>query len=163
MVEKLMFDKEGNAFFRVTSGLRGDSTFKDVTPENSSTPCFKELSLKIILKRCGYDPMMRPKTWYGLQDITVKIPNEKQFRYHYLVYVPKAMSNVCVVVFDPIKHDGVNNKIAYDFNLQPSSNSKEFEWVKRIGKPKTVNAKMAQYMLQNKEVFGVFTDSGELL
>ena len=158
-----MFDKEGNLFFRVSSGRNDDSTFKDVAPENSSTPKIKDLDLKIILKRSGYDSQMRPKFWLGLQDIHVHIPNEKQFRYTYLVYIQKCMSNVCVVMFDPIKHDGVNNNIAYDLNLQPSQNSREFGWVKRIGKPKTISPKTAQYMLENKEVFGVFTDNGELL
>lgn len=158
-----MFDKEGNLFFRVSSGRNNDSTFKDVAPENSSTPKIKDLDLKIILKRSGFDPQMRPKFWYGLQDIHVHIPQEKALKYTYLCYISQAMQNVCVVVFSPQKHDGVYNNIAYDLNLQPSQNSKEFGWVKRIGKPKTISPKTAQYMLENKEVFGVFTDNGELL
>jgi hypothetical protein len=163
MVEKTMFDKEGNLFFRVSSGLKNDTTFRDVTPEQSSTPKTKNLDLKIILKRTGFDSQMRPKVWYGLQDIHVHVPQEKALKYTYLVYIPKAMSNVCVVAFDPVKHDGGHNNIAYDLNLQPSQNSSEFGWVKKIGKPKTISPKMAQFMVENKEVFGVFTDSGELL
>jgi hypothetical protein len=162
-MEKTMFDKDGNLFFRVSSGLKNDTTFRDVAPENSTTPKIKDLDLKIILKRTGYDAQMRPKVWYGLQDIHVHVPQEKALKYTYLVYIPKAMSNVCVVVFDPVMHDGVYNNIAYDLNLQPSQNSREFGWVKKIGQPKTISAKTARFMLENKEVFGVFTDSGELL
>jgi hypothetical protein len=162
-MEKLMFDEKGNPFFRVSSGLRDDKTFKDVQPQDSSTPCVKELNLKIILKRSGYDPEMRPRTWYGVQDLQIKIPDEKQFRYYYLVYIPKAMSNVCVKILSSRMLDskGNYNSVAYDMNLNPDKNSKEYDWVTRIGKAKTISAQTAQAMLDSKLIFGIFSDRGE--
>lgn len=162
-MEKTMFDKNGNLFFRQSSGLKGDTTYRDVPPEQSSTPKLKELDLKIILKRSGYTSDMKPKTWYGIQDLKISIPDEKALKYTYLVYVKKAMSNVCVCAFDPKMHDGVYNNIAYDFCLQPSKDSQEYGWIQRIGEPKTISSETARFMVENKEVFGVFTDSGELL
>ena len=159
--EKLMFDEKGMPFYRRT--ISKDGEFEDIQPEQCTLPLVKTLALKIILKREGYTPDMRVKIWYGIQEIRISVPNENQFKYHFLVFDPKAMSNVCVKLISPAMYDsfGNFNSFTNDFCLQPSKESIEFSWVKRIGKPKTITAQKVAYLIAQKEVLGVVTDNGQ--
>lgn len=161
MVEKLMFDEKGNPFYRYRKHGHNDPNFEDRPPEQNGL--VKELSINVILKRSGYDATMREKVWFGLQELQIKIPQEKALRYHYLKFESKAMSNICVVIVSPqiLDQQGNCNTIAYTFNIQPNRESQEFDWVRAIGKPKTISALKAQSLLANKQVLAVLTDQGE--
>jgi hypothetical protein len=160
--EKIQFDEFGNLYLLKT--ISKDGQTEKIQPENATLPYLKEVTVQVIWVRTGYDETMRAKKWFGIQSLKIFIPKERQFKYHYLAYDKKAMSNVCVVVFDPAIHDGVYNRIAYDFCLQPSpTDSREVGWIKPIGKPKTITELKAKEMLQNKEVLGVFSDNGEIV
>lgn len=157
-----MFDEQGNPFFRRKLTPKSVE-FEDVQPENSRTPMVKKLSgLKIALKRSGYDSTMRPKTWYGLQEIEISIPQEKEFRYYFLVFLPRIMENVCVKILNPDVKDsfGNYNSIAWTMNLSPTKSSIEYGWVRYIGKPKTITYEKLQSLLQNKEIIAVLNDQG---
>ncbi len=160
--EKLRFDSEGKPYFEKT--VSRDGSTEKVLPENATLPHVKELSLKVILKREGYSPQMERKVWYGLQEIRIAIPNEKQFKYYFLCYDKKAMTTPCVKVLSPAMYDsfGNFNSISWVMTLTPTKDSIEYGWVRFIGKPKTVNALQVQSLLQNKEALCIMSDNGEL-
>ena len=159
--EKLQFDEVGNPYFLRT--VSNDGTTEKVLPENATLPCLKELNLQVVLKREGYTPDMRKKVWYGLQQIQIKIPNEREFKNYFLVYDKKAMDTVCVKVLSPSIVDsfGNYNTYAYNMSLQPQKDSVEYGWVKFVGKPKQISPLKLKFMLQNKEIIAVLTDQGE--
>jgi hypothetical protein len=159
--EELMFDELGNPFYRQTTNSNGD--YVDVQPEQCTLPLTKELTIQVILKREGFTTEMLKKYWFGVQTIKISIPNEKALRYYYLVFDPKAMSNVCVKIISPAMYDsfGNFNSIAWTLSLNPLKESIESDWFKR-GKPKTITPLKAQNMLRTKEALCILTDSGEL-
>lgn len=68
-------------------------------------------------------------------------------------------------ILSPKAYDsfGNFNSITYDLNLTPAVESKEFDWIKRIGKPKTITSQKAQTLLSTKEVIAIFSDKGEIV
>jgi outer membrane receptor for ferric coprogen and ferric-rhodotorulic acid len=159
--EKIQFDEFGNLFFLRTISKSGQT--EKLQPENCTLPLMKELTVSVILKRTGYTHDMREKTYFGLIDLKLKIPTEKALKNHYFAYDKKAMSNVCVVVFDPNPHNGQYSRFAYDFNPQPSLDSQEHDWVKRIGKEKALSLQKVQTLIQNNEVLAILSDNGEVV
>lgn len=157
---KLRFDENGDPFYLRT--ISKDGTTEKVLPENMKIPMLKELIVKVALKRSGYSPEMEKRTWYGIQTLKISIPIEKRYRYYYLVFDPKAMSSVVVKVVIPTAIDEFSNynSISWNFNVQPSRDSKEFDWVRKVGKVETVSSLKVQSLLQNKEILGVLSDEG---
>jgi hypothetical protein len=158
--EKLQFDELGNPYY-----LRNISNgeIEKITPEQCTLPLTKELTVKVIIRREGWNPQMQKQVWWGLQTIQINIPNEKAVKYHYLVFDAKCMSNICVKILSPAMYDrfGNYNSIAWTLSLTPLKESIESDWFKR-SKPKTISLLKAQSLLRNKEALCILTDSGEL-
>ena len=159
--EQLQFDEFGSPFYLRTISENGET--EKIQPEQCASPLTKELTIKIIVKREGYTRELLKKYWHGEQIITIRIPNEKALKYHYLVFDPKCMSNVCVKILSPAMYDafGNYNSICWSLSLNPINESIEYDWFKR-GKPKTISPLKAQSMLKNREALCILTDSGEL-
>lgn len=159
--EKLQFDSEGNPYYLRTVDKKG--TTEKILPEQTHPAMLKELVVMVVIERTGYDATMKPKIWHGLQQVRVKIPNEKQFRYYYLCYEAKSMDTITVKVVDPRLRTKFNdfNSYTWTFSLTPSKDSKERDWIHRVGKAKTVTALKVSEMVQNREIIAVLNDQGE--
>jgi hypothetical protein len=162
MAKKIKFNEKNEPYFEYRKNGHKDTEFINQTLESNGY--VKDLTVNVILKRSFYSPQGEPKVWFGLQSVKVSIPNEKSFQYYYLYYDPKAMQNVCVSIISPQLIDEFDNinSVTYNFNLQPKRESLEYEWVRLIGKPKSISKIQASAFLKSKYALCVLTDSGEL-
>jgi hypothetical protein len=161
-MEKLQFDEFGNPYF--LSGLDRHHLDKKLLPEQTSIPHVKELTVQVVLVREGYTSDMRVKKWHGLVSYQIRVPPEKQFRHYYLVYDKKRMDSICVKILSPSKSPTGNYEMfTYGLTLNPSKESMEYDWFKRIGKPKQITAQKVAQLLQDKEILAVLDDSGSEL
>jgi len=161
--EKLRFDENFNPYFIRT--ISKDGKTEKIQPEQCTLPLVKELTAFVVLRREGFSPSMEKRVWYGLQQIQIKVPNEKEYRYHYICYDARAMSNVCVVILNPTLKDscGNYNKTAWDMSLNPKKMedaSYEWEFIRFIGKAKPISAGKLAELKQNKQILAVLNDSG---
>jgi hypothetical protein len=162
--EKLQFDELGNPYYLKT--ISKDGKTEKILPQDATPKMLKELTVNIILRRNFYSPIGEPKVWFGVQQIQITVPDERSYRYHYLVYDKKSMGNICMKIVNPFYRDsfGNYNSYAWDFTLnlkQLERESYEFSWIKRIGKPQTITQGKAIVMLRDREAIVLLNDSGE--
>jgi hypothetical protein len=156
---RLNFDELGEPYYLKTNM---DGKTEKILPEQTHPPIVKSLTVQVVLKRSGYSPEMKPQTWYGLQTLQISIPDEKRYRYYFLCYDKKIMDTVVVKVLDVRVKDslGGHNSICWTFNPKPSRDSKEYDWIKRVGKVETISALKVQQLIQDRAVLGVISDDG---
>jgi hypothetical protein len=164
--EKLRFDENLNPYYEKVINAQGDTV--KIQPSECTLPMLKELTVNVILKRDFYSPTGEPRQWFGVQILKIVVPNERQFRFHYLCYDKKCMSNICVKLVYPDLRDSIGNynSVAWDFALslkQLSPEDYEFSWIQKVGEPVTISREKAKIMLESKEAIALLNDSGQEL
>jgi len=162
--EILKFDEQLNPYYLKTIDAQGNT--KKISPSECTLPLLKELDVCVILKRDFYSPTGEARQWFGVQQLKIVVPDERQFRYHYLVYSPKCMANICIKLLYPDLRDSIGNynSTCWDFNLslkQLEQESYEFSWIQKVGEPVTISREKAKIMLESKEAIALLNDSGQ--
>ena len=162
--ERLRFDEALNPYYEKVTNAQGDTV--KIQPSECTLPLLKKLTVNVILKRDFYSPTGEARVWFGVQILKIVVPNERQFRYHYLVYDSKCMSNICVKLLYPDLRDSIGNynSVTWDFNLalrQIERESYEFAWISKVGEPTTISREKAKMMLESKECIALLNDSGQ--
>lgn len=151
MTKKVLFDKDGQPFFRVSlrKGLH-DKSFIDETLEANGY--VKSFSVKVIIKREGFsERSFTRKVAYFVTELTYQIPNDlREFRQSWFYYHPeKGMESICVKSF--------SSKEGYCFSINPFDK----DFLKAKTKPLRITLSEANSMIQNRQALGVFSEGAE--
>ena len=147
--EKVILNENGDPMFRRVMDRDGKVT-QDFPVESKGYT--KEMEVSVILKRSYWSEIdFQEHVAYFVQKYRLKMPSDRYLQYCYFFYKPKAMESVCLRNFD--------TGVTFSINPMNEQNAKEYG-IKPVGKPVKISAEKATVMLREKEVLGLFNDSG---
>jgi hypothetical protein len=112
----------------------------------------KEMEVSVILKRSYWsDADFTEHIGYFVQKYQLKMPSDRNLRFCYFFYQPKAMENVCVRNFD----------MGYTFTINVLNEENQQQYgIKKFGKVQKITPEKAMVMLRERQVLGLFNDDG---
>ena len=147
--ETVILSESGEPMFRRIMDDDGKVT-KDIPVTEKGY--VKELTVSVILKRSYWsDADFTEHIGFFVQKYQLKMPNDRNLKFCFFYFEPKAMETVCIRNFD--------TNVTFSINPMNEDNAKEFG-ITKVGSVEKITPEKAMVMLRERQVLGLFNDDG---